>query len=485
VRRAEAARQALVKRWRRVWGSIAGRLSILFGLASLAIVTLVAGSLDVALRRAIYQDEADSLMGQIGAIAVVLRQDPDLVGPEGLAVRRQYSAVTNVDYVIRVLRMNGEVVFETPGLAALLPPKAFPAIRIERSAGPRAHARRRDGRTFIAVSERVESSVPGAGPRVVQLAYDGSQEAILAGRYRALTLMAIVAGSLLSMFLGVYISRRALRPLAELTEVIRGVSATRLQDRLGRRPWPRELGAMAVAFDAMLDHLEAAIDRLSQFAADLAHELRTPLNNLIGEAEVVLARPRSAEDYREAIESSLEEYSRLARLTQELLFLARVGAGAETIRREPLGIEPLLEWIRELFEMVAEEQQVELRVKGAGTIVASADLIRRALINLVSNALRHTPPGGSILLQGEDAMDECVIRVSDSGSGMPADHLPRVFDRFFSGSSKPEGIGSGLGLSIVKSIVQLHGGRVWIDSAPGCGTTVTLTFPKPVAAVAG
>jgi two-component system heavy metal sensor histidine kinase CusS len=482
LKRADLGRDQLLERWRRLWGSIAGRLSILFGLASLTTVTLVAGSLDLALRGSIYQDEADSLRDQIDAIAVVLRQDPDLASPEGMGVRRQYSAVKNVDYVIRVLRDDGNVVFETPGLAALLPPKVFPAARSTAGTSPHARARRRDGRTFLTLTKAVAPAAAGVGTRIVQLAYDGSQEAILAGRYRALTIAAILAGSLLSTVLGIYITRRALRPLVELTGVIRGVSATRLQQRLGRRPWPRELRTVATAFDAMLDHLEAAIARLSQFAADLAHELRTPLNNLIGEAEVVLARPRSAEDYREAIESSLEEYARLSRLTQELLFLARVGAGSETVRREPLGIELLLREIRELYEMLAEEQQVEIRVEARGTVVASPDLLRRAMINLVSNALRHTPAGGTIRLEGEENEAESVVRVRDSGSGVAPEHLPHVFDRFFSGAGKRGG--SGLGLSIVKSIVELHSGRVWIDSVLGEGTTVTLTFPKVPATAA-
>jgi two-component system heavy metal sensor histidine kinase CusS len=482
--RVEAARRSLLRLARHHWSSIAGRLSILFGLASLAIIALVALSLDLALRSSIYQDEADSLRDQVHAIGVVLRQDPDLAGPEGLGIRRQYSAVNNADYVIRVLRPDGAVVFETPGLAALLPARVFPVARAGTESGPRIQVRRRDGRTFVTLTQEVRL-LPQAegGTRMVQLAYDGSQEAMLAGRYRALTAAIALAGALLSMLLGVYISRRALRPLAELTEVIRGVSATRLQQRLGRRSWPRELGAMAIAFDAMLDHLEVAISRLSQFAADLAHELRTPLNNLIGEAEVVLARPRSAEDYREAIESGLEEYGRLARVTEELLFLARVGAGSETIRREPLELEPLLDAIRDLYDLVAEEKQVRLAVAAAGSVWAAPDLLRRALINLISNALRHTPSGGTIHLQGEEGPAESVIRVNDSGQGVPPDQLPHVFDRFFSGAGKSAGGGSGLGLAIVKSIVELHAGRVWIDSVPGQGTTVTLVFPKAPAPI--
>ncbi|MFO1059707.1 MAG: heavy metal sensor histidine kinase [Dongiaceae bacterium] len=482
--RAEAAGSALLRRWRRHWNSIAGRLSILFGLASLAVVALVAVSLDLALRSSIYQDEADSLMAQIDAIAVVLRQDPELAGPEGLAVRRQYSAVKNVDYVVRVLRSDGSVVFETPGLAALLPPRAFPGARTSSGSAPRTESRRRDGRTFVTVTEAVQPAAAGTAARIVQLAYDGSQEATLAGRYRALSIAAIIASSLLSMLLGIYISRRALRPLAELTDVIRGVSATRMQQRLGRQYWPHELGAVAAAFDAMLDHLEAAIARLSQFAADLAHELRTPLNNLIGEAEVVLARPRSAEDYREAIESSLEEYARLSRLTEELLFLARVGAGSETVRRERLALAAVLADIRELYELVAEERQVRLAVEASGTVIAAPDLLRRALINLISNALRHTPAGGTIHLLGEETAAESLIRVSDNGQGVPPDELPRVFDRFFSGAGKSPGGGSGLGLAIAKSIVELHEGRISIASALGEGTTVTMAFPRSPAGAA-
>ena len=158
---AEAARHALLRRWRHHWHSIGGRLSFLFGLASLAIAALVAVSLDVALRGSIYQDEIDSLTDQIDAIGMVLRRDSDLVGPEGMVVRRQYSVVQNVDYVIRVLRADGGLVFETPGMAGLLPARAFPIARAATSQAPRHRVRRREGRTFVTVTAAITPA--GAG----------------------------------------------------------------------------------------------------------------------------------------------------------------------------------------------------------------------------------------------------------------------------------------------------------------------------------
>lgn len=479
LRSAEAAAAGLSARWLALWGSITGRLSILFGLCSFAILALVSGSLDLALGRAIYEDEIASLMEQVDAVGSVLQQDPDLASPGGAAIRRQYSSMKNAHYVIRVLDAEGKSVFETPGLSSLLPAHAFPSIhRAMARPAPRARRRVRDGRTFIVATATVEPLVAGYGSRLIQLAYDGTEEGALASRYRIAAIVALVVGSILSVLGGIYISRRSLQPLGEVAQAMRRVTATQLTERLGGRSWPRELDPVVAAYDAMLDHLAASIARLSQFAADLAHELRTPLNNLIGEAEVLLARPRTAEQYREAIESGLEEYARLARLTEELLFLSRAGSGAETLRCEALALAPLLQDVADFYELLAEERQVSIAVEATGQVLASPDLIRRALINLVSNALRHTPAGGAILLRGGQAGEETQISVGDSGSGIAADHLPRVFDRFFTAALDPEGERrSGLGLSIVKSIVELHGGRVSIGSNPGRGTTVTLAFP--------
>jgi two-component system heavy metal sensor histidine kinase CusS len=232
----------------------------------------------------------------------------------------------------------------------------------------------------------------------------------------------------------------------------------------------------------MLDGLEESFARLSRFSADIAHDLRTPVNNIRGEAEVALARARSAGEYRDVIESCLEEAVRLSDLIGDLLFLARADSPLIHLRRERVDVGELLGGVRDYYEASAADGGVSLTTTvAAEPVIAELDrtLLQRAVGNLVSNALAHTPPGGAVVLGTSAEFSTIRIEVSDTGVGIPAEALPRVFDRFFRvDSSRSQGSGgTGLGLAIVQSIAQLHGGKAEISSQPGQGTRVTLHMP--------
>lgn len=241
---------------------------------------------------------------------------------------------------------------------------------------------------------------------------------------------------------------------------------------------------MASAFDGMLLRLADAFARLTQFSADLAHELRTPINNLMGETEVALSRPRSAAEYRQILESNLEEYSRLSRTVESLLFVARAENTQIPLSKARLDGRTELEAVCSYHEALAEEKGIRLVCLGQGHLYADALLCKRALSNLLSNALRHTPAGGEIRLSLHEAVDGAAeIAVQDSGCGIAAEHIPKLFDRFYRVDPARSEEGTGLGLAIVKSIMDLHGGSVAVGSQPGGGTTVRLRFPAPAAPV--
>jgi two-component system heavy metal sensor histidine kinase CusS len=242
--------------------------------------------------------------------------------------------------------------------------------------------------------------------------------------------------------------------------------------------WPRELQPLALAFDEMLARLEDSFVGLSQFSADIAHELRTPIGNIRGEAEVALTRSRSPEEYREVIESTIAECEHLGHIVDNLLFLARTEAAEGHLQRTSFNGRAAIEKIAAFHEPIAEEQHLTIRCDGETTFVADEMLFERAVNNLVENAVRHTAAGGSIEIRiaNRDASSE--VTVKDNGSGIAAEHLPRVFDRFYRADSARSSEGVGLGLSLVKSIMDLHGGSASIESEPDRGTTVTLTFPK-------
>ena len=296
---------------------------------------------------------------------------------------------------------------------------------------------------------------------------------------------------------GYRIARQGIRPVEEMATTARHISSMNLRERILPEGYPFELASLASTFNQMLDRLEESFERLSRFSADIAHDLRTPVNNIRGEAEVALARARSADEYHDVIESCLEEAVRLSDLIGDLLFLARAESPLANLRRERIDVGELLGGVREYYEASAADGGVSLATVVADEpVIAELDrtLLQRAVGNLVSNALAHTPPGGAVVLgmgvdpSGVDYSNRDLsnpnsstirIEVSDTGVGIPAESLPRVFDRFFrvdSSRAQASG-GTGLGLAIVQSIMLLHGGKVEISSQPGQGTRVTLRMP--------
>jgi two-component system heavy metal sensor histidine kinase CusS len=231
----------------------------------------------------------------------------------------------------------------------------------------------------------------------------------------------------------------------------------------------------------MLERLEESFERISRFTADIAPDLRTPVKNIRGEAEVALARPRTVDEYRDALESSLEEAVRLSELIGDLLFLARAESPLTELHQEKVNVGELLGTVLEYYEASASNAGISLVNQGTEPLNAVLDrsLLLRAVSNLVSNAIAHTLPGGAVTLKATPEDGAIRIDVCDTGVGIPAEALPRVFDRFYRvdpSRSKSSG-GTGLGLAIVQSIMTLHGGSAAISSQPGSGTQVTLRMP--------
>jgi two-component system heavy metal sensor histidine kinase CusS len=218
----------------------------------------------------------------------------------------------------------------------------------------------------------------------------------------------------------------------------------------------------------VLGRLEDAFRRLSQCTGDLAHELRTPVHNLMGEAGVALTAERSPEEYRRVLESSLEEYERLSRMINEMLFLARAEIPGQQIGRRRFDARRELEAVKEFFEALSETHGVKVTCEGEGEIEADPLLFRRAVTSLLSNALRHTPEGGQIVLSLAQAQDNShVVKVAGSGCGIPP------------GSEQ-----AGHGLSIAESIVEMCGGSIAVESSLDQGTSVLLRFPPPAPSAA-
>jgi two-component system heavy metal sensor histidine kinase CusS len=339
----------------------------------------------------------------------------------------------------------------------------------------------KNGRLFRVMSA-TEPVGDSAETDTVQIAIDVSQQEALLARYRQRFWVILVGTLAIFPLVGYQIARRGIRPVREVARTARHISSTNLHERIQAEGYPSELASLAATFNAMLDGLEESFERISRFSADIAHDLRTPVNNIRGEAEVALARARTVDEYRDALGSCLEEAVRLSDLIGDLLFLARSESPLAHVHRESINIGELLSGIREYYEAPAADRGVSLStVVPEEPLIAKLDrtLLQRAVGNLVSNALAHTPPGKSVVLGASIEPAAVRIEVTDAGEGIPPEALPRVFDRFFrvdESRSQASG-GTGLGLAIVQSIMQLHGGNVEIASKIGKGTQVTLRVP--------
>ena len=243
---------------------------------------------------------------------------------------------------------------------------------------------------------------------------------------------------------------------------------------------PPELIDLAIAFNDMLARLEGSFRRLSDFSSDLAHELRTPVSNLMTQTQVALSKTRSADQYREVLYSNLEEYERLARMIADMLFLAKADNGLIVPSSETVDLAAEVRDLFGFYEAFAEEQGVRLQLAGAGSISGDRLMMRRALSNLLSNALRHTARGGTVsVLIDQHKSGEIQLSVENPGEDIEPQHLPRLFDRFYRvdpSRHKARSDGAGLGLAITKSIVEAHQGTISVSSSNGL-TFFAITFP--------
>jgi two-component system heavy metal sensor histidine kinase CusS len=297
--------------------------------------------------------------------------------------------------------------------------------------------------------------------------------------------IALASCALLSAGLGWLVARSGLRPLREVTQVAATVSARSLKERIPEQALPVELRPLVSSFNGMLERLDDAFVRLSNFSADIAHELRTPLTQLMTHTEVVLGRARSLEEYREALYGNLDDLKRMARMIDDMLFLAKADNGLIVPDRKPVALHELVEQLLDYYRLLAEEAGVGLEQDGAAVIEGDAGMLRRALSNLLGNALRYTPPGGCIHVRIGEQSGQVELLVENPGPTIPAEHLERLFDRFYRvDPARREGGNAGLGLAITRSIVEAHRGCIRCTSQEGV-TRFVLSFAGAVHAGVG
>ena len=335
------------------------------------------------------------------------------------------------------------------------------------------------GQTLRGLSARIDAtSSPSSAPMQLRIALDtGHHMHFMRSLHQTLAFYSL-GGILVSGMLGWWAARRGLAPLHIMKEQAMRVTAQKLDQRMPVESVPVEFADLADSLNTMLARLQADFSRLQEFSSDLAHELRTPINNLLTQTQVSLAQKRDAEAYRDILASNAEEFQRLARMVSDMLFLAKTEHGLELPNPEVIALHQEALELVDFYDAVADEKRIRVKIMGKAEVMGDRLMVRRAIGNLLSNALRYSPAAAEVVVAIEGMPGGATLSITNSGIAIEPDVLPRLFDRFFrveKSRSHQESDGTGLGLSITQAIMAAHGGSVSVTSDEG-RTTFCLKF---------
>lgn len=456
--------------------SILSRLMTLYAIVTVLVLTSSSLTLHFILAKNLENSDLVFLRNEVSNVSSVLKLH---VGDWNALNQELVWAPESQDknYYARVVLPSGTVVMETPSMTTLFQDHNFPPVSKD-SLLPSTvdfYVNPKDKQIYLLMSQWVKLENFQKQEFLVQVALNISRDQVLLVKYGHDLIVVSLLALFFSLLLSYGVAKHGLSPLRSMARQVEKITASRLSTRMAASRLPKELTLLAHSFNKMLRRMEKSFDELSAFSSNLAHEIRTPINNLIGETDLILRSPRSTQEYEDLLASNMEELGRLASIVERLLFLARAENSRLLTTVVELDLSAELPMLIEFHHAVAEDKKIQLTCVGEGKIKADLTLFRRAINNLISNALKYTADGGSVEVSAKP-MDEKFIRITvkDTGEGIPESDLPRIFDRFYRVDrmrSKHSG-GTGLGLAIVKSIVELHGGSVGVKSKVDEGTEI-------------
>lgn len=456
-------------------GSLTARLALAFAIIAGCAFAGVGLYLYHALAMQIIERDDAELLRKAG------RARTELAEPDGTSAERWRElrgvVAGNDEYGLRARALDG-----APLLAAGADPGGLPeapVLAMEAPIGPSSIQTwsRGDGLPVRGISMLARTGADPV-PAQVTLYQVAESRAALLRAYRWKLLIATCLGALGAGVLGYAALHAGMAPLRRIAAGTKTVTFTSGALPVDPSELPAELNELAQALQQMIGRLRERYERLSLFSADLAHDFRTPIGNLLGQTQVALSSDRSAEEYQALLASNVEEYERLARMIENMLFLARADNARVALHYAELDLAAELARQADYFELLADARRITIRVDAQGRVLADPTLLRRAVSNLISNAVRYAPSGAEIRLLARQVGAEARIEVSNPGPGIAAEQLPKLFDRFFRGdpARANSGESSGIGLAIVKTIMDLHHGAVQVEST-GQVTCFRLIFP--------
>ena len=456
--------------------SLTARLTLFFTLLSCAVLLALGWLIGASIDAHFKEQDKHALEGKLQLAQHIIERVANEQDVANLADQLGDALVGHHDLAIAVIDNQNKVLLASEHVT-------FPAERLratDKSGKANLYSWVKGGESYRGLTGIFQTKEARYSPITVAVATDIAHHNMFMHDFMRTLWLFVAGAALLTAVLAWFAASRGLRPLRNMGERAASVTATRLDQRLAEEDVPPELADLATSLNQMLARLEEAFQRLSDFSSDLAHELRTPINNLMMQTQVSLTRARDATSYREILESNAEEYARLARMIADMLFLAKADNGVTIAHIEQVELSKEVSDLFEFYEALAEEKQITLRLEGHAMIPGDRLMLRRALSNLLSNALRHTPSSGeirvSILDHGQDV--ECLI--SNPGITVADHHLSRLFERFYRADharQHSDGEGSGLGLAIVLAIVIGHRGRIEATSKNGL-TCFKMMLPR-------
>lgn len=462
--------------WKLARGSLALRLVAMFTLGGLVVFLIVGLSLAFLLRMELHardRAEIDSKTIAVQHHLVDVRAVEDL----GASLPRFIDTVVGHDKLQLGLMLDGQWLLRPEqGLGRALSTRAVEAIPADE-----AFATLQVG-THLWWVRRVARDLEETPVRTVQavVAIDVSETRRVLERFNAALVLIGALGAVLIAGLSWWATRRGLAPLQRLAGDAQRVTAQRLGEPLAMSEAPEEVRGVVAGINQMMARLADSFRSLEQFSADIAHELRTPLNSLMLRVEVTLSRERSGEDYREALQETMQELGQLQKMVSDMLFIARAERGIATLASDRVDLRAEVDALAEYFEPLASERDVTISVHGTAQIAADRAMTRRVITNLLSNAVRYSLPRSRVEIMLASDAGACRLRVRnrcDPITQAQADHL---FDRFARGEAaraqQPEG--AGLGLAIVRSVMAAHHGSA-AARATADGLEVELAWPAP------
>lgn len=459
--------------------SITFRITLLFAAVATAVLLLLGLLIGHAVEQHFIEQDMELLTGKTHLAAHLLEQIRSPTDLSALPQQLENSLVGHYGLAVLVLDADGRQLFATPNAA-------FPERLLSAAAlGTKPQAWLQDGQPWRGIVTRLAAGSRELSPMRVAVAVDISHHEHFMASFRQTLWLFVAVAAVLEGFLGWISVRRGLAPLRAMRQGAAGVTASRLDYRLTIDAVPVELAELAETLNAMLARLEESFQRLKDFSSDLAHEMRTPISNLMTETQVALSRARNPDEYRDVLASNAEEYERLARMIGDMLFLAQADNDMILLNRELVDLAVQIGELFDFFDALAEEKNLHLALTGSGQVSGDKLMLRRALANLISNAIRHTPSGGDIRVRIERGEAGTLLSIENNGEPIPPEHLSRIFDRFYRAdpSRHRSGEGAGLGLAITKSIVLAHGGSMAVTSSEQA-TVFTICLPLDSASVA-